>query len=400
MAFDLDDVWGDSVDVLKSVPRQNRRRIYRISMVGVTGASYLLDTMLLTAFYYTGTIQFEAPLFYGLAALAHVMLFSILHWTGFSERFKNPHMTIWQMAYAICIQVIAMTYAHEVAPYFLGLILVIFAFAALRISLREAIFSWLFVSIAMWVTLHYNPNIGFELPNASSAESLLVAVCFSVTLLRVIALGYYAAAVQLRMYDMTRSFKDDAVHDDLTGTLNRRGLHDILEEQFSLLSHKSLPCAIAMIDIDHFKHINDDFGHDVGDEILKAIVQQIRLKIRNSDQLIRFGGEEFILVMPVTNLLDGELLVERLRIHIGQQQWNELPDKRAVNISIGLTELTNQDNVGILIKRADAALYEAKHTGRNRVVVKGTVSTDQVCNPNYSMPKKSSPSSQIQKTSQ
>lgn len=377
MILDLDDVWVDSIQKFNHVPLQYKRRLYRIAIVAVAGTSYLLDTILLFLFALVGTIQFDAPLYYGLAGLGHVVLFSLLHGTGFSERFKNRHMTIWQMGYSIVVQLMGMTLAPQITPYFLALMFVIFAFASLRIEFREALLAWLLASIAIGLTIHVNIDFRLTLQEASSTEYLLVSICFSLILLRTIALGYYASALRIRMYELSRSFQNDALHDALTGIQNRRGLYKILEEQLSLLSRKSIPCSLALVDIDHFKQINDNFGHGAGDEILKAFVKQLKLEIRNTDKLIRYGGEEFILIMSATNLQTAESLVQRLRIHISQLQWEVLPDERPITVSIGLTELKPQDDINSSVERADAALYKAKHSGRNRVVVSnGETATD------------------------
>lgn len=124
-----------------------------------------------------------------------------------------------------------------------------------------------------------------------------------------------------------------------------------------------------MIDIDHFKCINDDYGHAIGDEILKAFAKKLSEEVRDSDKLARFGGEAFILVMASTSLDEAERLAQRIRLQITQTQWSALPEWHNITISIGLTELMQQDSSTNLITRADTALYEAKRAGRNRVVI-------------------------------
>lgn len=207
MNFEPDDIWVDAIKEFNHVPPQDKRRLYRISMVGMIGACYILDTILLALFSFTGTIQTIAPVCFGLAGLGHVLLFSTLHWTGFSERFNNCHMTIWQMAYGIGVQMMGILLAPQVTPYFLALIFVIFAFGTLRISFREALFAWLLACIAIGLTIHFKNDTRLTLSNPSSMEYLLVSVSFSLILLRVIALGYYASALRLRMYNISRTFQ-------------------------------------------------------------------------------------------------------------------------------------------------------------------------------------------------
>jgi diguanylate cyclase (GGDEF)-like protein len=369
MNFELDDNWIDAIKRLNHVPPQDKRRLYRISMVGMVGACYMLDTILLVLFSLAGTIQTIAPICFGLAGLGHVLLFCTFHWTGFSERFTNCHMTTWQMAYGIGVQMMAILLAPQITPYFLALIFVIFAFGTLRISIREALFAWLLACIAIGLTIHFKNDVRLTLPNPSNMEYLLVSVSFSLILLRAIALGYYASALRLRMYDISRTLQQDAIHDALTGSLNRRALFDILAEQRSLFSRKGVPCSLAIIDIDHFKRINDNYGHAIGDEILKAFAKKLSEDIRDSDKLVRFGGEEFILVMASSKLDEAEKLAQRICLQVSQTQWSALPDGYIITISIGLTELMRLDQANDPITRADTALYEAKRSGRNQVVI-------------------------------
>ena len=125
-----------------------------------------------------------------------------------------------------------------------------------------------------------------------------------------------------------------------------------------------------MIDIDHFKQINDRFGHAVGDEIIKALVQRLRQELRQSDRLIRYGGEEFLLVMPATRLDEATALSERIRETVGETRWEALPEPRPMTVSVGLTELYPHDQPNEPVQRVDAALYLAKRGGRNRVSVR------------------------------
>jgi diguanylate cyclase (GGDEF)-like protein len=368
MKFDPDDVWLDKIKGYDHIPQYLKRRLYRIAMVGLVGTTYLLDSLLLYLFTLTGTISIEAPLCYGLAGLVHVTLFSLLQWTGFSERFKNRHMTLWQMAYGISVQLMSITLAPQISPFFLATMFVIFSFGTLRIRFRQALVVWFLSMLAISVTMFLNRDAPLTIVHPSSMESLLIMVSFSLILLRSIALGYYAQALRLRMYELSHSFKEAAHHDELTGIYNRRILKSILEEQLSLQTRKGIPCSLAMLDIDHFKNINDTYGHAIGDQILKSMVDNLRMVIRDSDKLVRYGGEEFVLILAATSLEEAEALCERIRQHVAQARWAALVDDHTITVSIGLTEMMAEDETIDLLHHADAALYTAKRSGRNRVV--------------------------------
>jgi diguanylate cyclase (GGDEF)-like protein len=121
-----------------------------------------------------------------------------------------------------------------------------------------------------------------------------------------------------------------------------------------------------MFDIDFFKHINDSFGHDVGDKVLKAVAKMVSENIRNTDIFARYGGEEFIIIAPETTKEDAKILAEKLRSLIRNLHFEE-----GINVtcSFGVASLEKHDTKETLLKRADEALYEAKKTGRNKVVV-------------------------------
>jgi len=157
-----------------------------------------------------------------------------------------------------------------------------------------------------------------------------------------------------------------SIEDTLTGIYNRRYLKDKLERHVNLAKRYERPLSVIMFDIDFFKHINDTFGHDVGDKVLIAISKVVSENIRNTDIFARYGGEEFIIVAPETTKEDAKILAEKLRSLIRNLHFEE-----GINVtcSFGVVSLEKPDTKETLLKRVDNALYEAKRTGRNRVVV-------------------------------
>jgi diguanylate cyclase len=368
MSFDPDDLWVDAIQGLNHIPPKLKRRLYRIAMVVAFGFSYLIDTILLALFSAIGTIQSIVPLVYGAASLGHVALFSTLHWSGYSERFANRQMTAWQMGYAVGVQLLGIILAPVITTFFLAILFIVFAFGALRISFREAMIIWFLTTVAVGLTLTLTGNVRIVLPNPDNTEFLLVSISFALILLRCIALGYYASLLRQQLYEKSRSFEQDATHDPLTGVLNRRVLSQILDEQISLRQRKSIPACLAMLDIDCFKSINDDFGHTTGDRILRSLTAELRMTLRDSDKLVRYGGDEFVIVLAATDPHEARQLTERIRREIEAKAWKALPKERRISISIGLTEILSRDRSSDPIARADQALYIAKRNGRNQVV--------------------------------
>jgi two-component system, cell cycle response regulator len=164
-----------------------------------------------------------------------------------------------------------------------------------------------------------------------------------------------------------------AVTDQLTGLHNRR----YMESQLDALVRRAVvggsdPVALLVIDIDHFKKINDGFGHAVGDEVLREFAVRLASNVRAIDLPVRFGGEEFVVVMPETELADAHRIAERIRLHVAGSPFRVLGGEEllTVTISIGVAASLAEDTQAKLIKRADEAMYEAKEAGRNRVIAK------------------------------
>ncbi|WP_163269792.1 PleD family two-component system response regulator [Chelativorans alearense] len=162
-----------------------------------------------------------------------------------------------------------------------------------------------------------------------------------------------------------------AVTDPLTGLHNRRYLDSHLRSLFDRSTARKRPLSVMMADIDRFKSINDTFGHDAGDAILKAFAGRLRKNLRGIDLVCRYGGEEFVVVMPDTELVVAEKVAERIRAEIASGPFTTSEGDNAIDVTASLGVASTRmpgDTVEALMKRADRALYEAKTRGRNRVV--------------------------------
>jgi len=156
--------------------------------------------------------------------------------------------------------------------------------------------------------------------------------------------------------------------DPLTGLANRRQLSEMMDRELSLARRSGRPLAALMADIDHFKSINDTYGHDMGDKVLKQVAQILRDTCRKEDIVARYGGEEFLVILPDSGAGAAADCAERMRKAVAGASFTGID--RPVTASFGATVLTPADTEDDFLKRADAALYEAKAGGRNRVVVK------------------------------
>lgn len=181
----------------------------------------------------------------------------------------------------------------------------------------------------------------------------------------------YNAFIFERIEDEKTRLERLAITDYLTGLYNIRYFYHRLEEEFSRAQRYNFPLSCLMIDLDHFKQINDRYGHRAGDSVLREVAKLMKSHTRKSDVLARYGGEEFIMLLPETHQKGAIIKAESLRTSISRLRFRALKDRRNVTISIGIATYpdVSVSDADELITYADTALYEAKTSGRNRVEV-------------------------------
>lgn len=217
------------------------------------------------------------------------------------------------------------------------------------LSLREAsIWNILFIAAMAAVSFHRFPEADFW------------RILFSLALTGVFVL-VFAWLVGRLQTELTRL----ATTDPLTGCLNRSQLADILNGQIQMRERYERVSSLVLIDLDHFKTINDRWGHVAGDRVLQEVAMRLKRRLRDSDQLFRIGGEEFMLVLPETRQKDAETLAHQLLTTVSAGPFLE---NIQVTASAGITEVVKGETWSTWLNRADQALYAAKAQGRNRLV--------------------------------
>lgn len=181
---------------------------------------------------------------------------------------------------------------------------------------------------------------------------------------------FIAAQILVRpLKSYFETLKNLAHYDQLTGCLNRHAARSLLREEMDKFATRRLPLAVLLADIDHFKGINDTFGHPAGDEVLRGFAHLAREVLRRSDVICRWGGEEFLILLRGTDLREATRIAERLREKVAETIFPPLPSGRAVTVSVGGCSLPPFLAPEQLISQADALLYRAKREGRNRVIL-------------------------------
>ena len=161
---------------------------------------------------------------------------------------------------------------------------------------------------------------------------------------------------------------DLSLRDALTGLANRRHFRAVLEREIDRVARSGESALLLMLDIDHFKRINDHYGHSAGDLVIQAVSRRLVECVRPMDTVARYGGEEFVILLPDTTLEDAVVALTRLQRELTKKFFLHANEKVLITFSAGVTRLGTDDNQASVIKRADEAMYQAKQTGKNRVV--------------------------------
>ncbi|MNF39493.1 Diguanylate cyclase DosC [compost metagenome] len=202
--------------------------------------------------------------------------------------------------------------------------------------------------------LAFRRNQRFNEQDQANLESLLSALLFP-----------------MRNALLYRAATQSALRDPLTGTGNRIAMDQTLQREIDMARRHTQPLSLLMLDIDHFKRINDTHGHSAGDEVLKAVANSIKNQLRNVDMVFRFGGEEFLILLSNTSREAAAMVGERLRYAAQAEDYQADETLIELTVSLGCSTLLPGESAQSLLRRADSALYVAKREGRNRLAMAG-----------------------------
>ena len=350
-----------------------RRAGQRRHMLAVQGVSYVLISSVLLVYCYANTIPIVIPSAYFLSGAGLVAVFVVLSEAHFNDRFEDHYLTIYQVAGHVALQLCFLLAAPQIGFVFLSVVFLIFGFGALRMTSRQAITSWTLTMIGLApIFLFTSTPIG--LPITTQPERVAAMLSFVLTIGQCAFVGLYGSSMRKMLYD--RSFELKAAYkrieelaelDELTGSSNRRSIMRMLEEEMARSGRGGSPCSIALIDLDWFKRINDAYGHPTGDEVLRTFSITMFANIRSVDCFGRYGGEEFLLVLPDMDADSALRALDRLRGIIADLDWSAFSPGMRVTMSAGVTALRPNETSDTFLARADSALYAAKAQGRNRI---------------------------------
>jgi diguanylate cyclase len=297
----------------------------------------------------------------------------VLSETRVNDRFEDHYLTIFQVSGHVGLQLGFLLAAPEIGYVFLCVLFLIFEFGALRMTSRQATIVWTLTAAGLApIFLLTSSPIG--MPFATSLERLAAMLCYVLTIGQCAFLGLYGSSLRKMLYN--RSFELKAANkrieelaelDELTGSFNRRCIMRMLDDEIARAHRINAPCSVALIDLDWFKRVNDAYGHPIGDEVLRTFAITVFANIRNIDKFGRYGGEEFLLVLPETPADAAARILDRLRAIIADLDWSAFSPGMRVTISAGVAMLRVDESADTFLARADSALYAAKARGRNRI---------------------------------
>jgi len=354
----------------KALARRARQRRQILAMIG---ASYLIDAALLMIYAYAGTIPVTIGPAFAVCGLIFVVGSVALSELGFNERFKDHYLVAPQSIINMVVMLAFIWIAPEVGVMFLCTLFVVFSFSSLRSTPQQTAMVWTAMALGL-AGLFLLTDKPIAMPHGNYVERFATMTVFILTIGRCMFIGIFSSAMRQSLYksgvDLKEAYKrieELSELDDLTGSFNRRCIMGVLDDEIARAHDNQTPCSIALIDLDWFKRINDTYGHPTGDEVLRTFAITVFANIRPIDKFGRYGGEEFLLLLPDTSGEGAARILDRLRAIIADLDWSAFSPGMQVTISAGVATLKPNETPDIILARADGALYAAKARGRNRI---------------------------------
>ncbi len=354
------------------LPHDPKRRL-RTEQTALACLFSLGGCLLLSYGVAIGAVAFQAALQWSLLVTLGGLAFLVTMARGWSERCTDPSLTVAQMTFAISSCALAYGIAGPLRGAIFPLLMVAMMFGMFALPIRKVLIVCGYALASMggvmaWRVQYHGSgtDTGVETGHLLMLTLMMPAVA---------VLAQRLTQMRRRLQTQKRELKDAldriqflATRDSLTGLINRGHLTELLEREAQRHRRGRTRVSIALMDLDGFKSINDQHGHACGDEVLKAFARAASSTVRVCDALGRWGGEEFLLVMPDTGLEAARAGTERVRATIEALAVQQ--DRQCVSftLSAGVAEVIGDESIEALVERADRALYEAKSSGRNRVV--------------------------------
>ncbi len=362
------------------IPKNDRQQALRLRRFFIGAASYAMWLILIMYCHYLGFSRLSygwTLVAFGFVIGINILLY-ILFRTGLNKKFTDPSLTFPQMAIAALAAMVAVYFTDNIRGVMLIAYIVTMLFGIFRFNLVQyilfTIFSVMCYGTVILLLLNNHPN------TITLRVEILQLVVFATILTWFSMVGNYIrqirkklSATNYRLNNALNTIQELASHDDLTRAYNRRQMYEELNREKAKADRTGGCFSIALFDLDHFKKINDTYGHLKGDDVLKHLIHTISHEIREIDSISRYGGEEFIIIMSGTDAKGAEECAGRIKNTIENLKFPGFPESFCITISTGITTYCPVESIDELIARSDVAMYKAKSMGRNQVVTEMTV---------------------------
>src|ERR1700680_3961123 len=323
-------------------------------------ASYLVDALILLIYAQAGTIPATGSSAFAPAGLLSVACYMVLSETGFTERFKDHYFVAPQLIVSTAIMLAFTCIAPEVGVMFLCSLFVVFNFGSLRSTPWQTAIFWNAMALGL-AGLFLLTDKPISMPHGTYLERFATMSVFILTIGRCMFLGIFSNAMRhslylsgLKLKQAYKRIEELAELDELTGSFNRRCIMRMLDDEIARAHRSQTSCSVALIDLDWFKSINDAYGHPTGDEVLRTFPITMFANIRSVDRFGRYGGDEFLLVLPDMAAETAVRALGRMPAIIGDADWSAFSPGMTVTISAGVATLRRTETPDSFLARADS----------------------------------------------
>lgn len=334
----------------------DQRQALRMRRFAMGAMGYVIGFAISALCYLAGLMAPEPILYAVPVVLALNGLMFAAFVSGANLHFSDPSLTMPQLLLATAVMMYGAAVSDQTRPLFLLLYPVPFLFGAFRLTISQHLWVGAFALLCHAAVIAHAAsarstqfNLGLE---------VLAWFTLAIVLVWLVVIGH-----------QLRRARTQAQQDSLTGLPNRLAVLSALSREQARRDRGGPPFCVCFIDIDHFKQINDTHGHAVGDAVLQRLSASFVEQLRRIDEVGRYGGDEFLAILPDTTLEHARVTCERVRARVGELEVAGVVDAPRLTVSIGVTQADVGEQPAALVARADAALYEAKRTGRDRIVL-------------------------------
>ncbi|WP_324104781.1 GGDEF domain-containing protein [Noviherbaspirillum sp.] len=360
----------DAREAMRSEPANRRKNLQpvRVPQISPISLISLLYALSLFMFYRQGFISGMTFASVAAIVLCIVALFYGMFRFGLNTRFEEPSLMLPQLVSSLLLMLVVAYLERATQIALVPFILIAFSFGIFRLSTVPLILlaaGCLGAYFGIIVIRGYAEGYG-QAFRADMVQWFVLVLTLPGMILLGKQIHNLRQLLRATRYQLEH-FEEKSVRDELTGLYNRRQIQAELDRAKMQADSQGAPFSICLIDIDRFKEINDNNGHLTGDIILKEFAKVARDSIRDTDMLGRYGGDEFMQILPDTELKGAVMHAERLRVYAHFLDFQKVLQSKHISLSIGVAQYRRGEKLTDLIARADAALYQAKQRGRNRV---------------------------------